>query len=153
MPEKLCQCCGSAFDPRPQVPNQNYCSKPECQRDRRNRWGQQKMQNDPDYRDNLRRAQRAWHDRNPDYWRAYRNRPPSPESDLSRLETQVITQGDIASPANIDASTGTTKALSGLYWVETLPQQGPGNKGALIIKISPACSDCSCKKDACKYRT
>jgi hypothetical protein len=40
--------------------------------ERRKRWRQKKMGADPDYRLNQSRAQRAWLDRNPDYWRNYR---------------------------------------------------------------------------------
>lgn len=38
MTTKICACCGQAFEPRPQVPNQSYCSSPTCQRARRQRW-------------------------------------------------------------------------------------------------------------------
>jgi hypothetical protein len=73
MPTKNCACCGEPFTPRPQVPDQAYCSAPACQRERRRRWQSVKMQTDPDYRDNQSRSQRAWLDRNPDYWRTYRS--------------------------------------------------------------------------------
>lgn len=73
MPTKNCACCGEPFTPRPQVPDQAYCSAPACQRERRLRWQSVKMQTDPDYRDNQSRSQRAWLDRNPDYWRTYRS--------------------------------------------------------------------------------
>jgi hypothetical protein len=153
MPEKLCQCCGSPFEPRPQVPNQSFCPKPACQLDRRKRWSQQKMQSDPDYRDNQRRVQRAWHERNPDYWREYRNRPPTQQIDQSAVITQMLVPVIPAASANSDASSETSNVLSGLYWIEILPRQGAKNMDALIVEITPACLDCSCKKDACKYRT
>ena len=71
-----CAHCGQAFQPRPQVPNQSYCSSAECQRARKLRWQQDKLRTDPDYRDNQRDAQRAWFDRHPGYWRAYRAANP-----------------------------------------------------------------------------
>ena len=73
MPTKNCACCGEPFTSRPQVPDQAYCSAPVCQRERRLRWQREKMQTDPDYRDNQSPSQRAWLDRNPDYWRTYRS--------------------------------------------------------------------------------
>lgn len=76
MTTKRCACCGKPFQPRPQVPNQAYCSSPECQRARKRHWQQDKLQNDPDYRGNQRDAQRAWQERNPDYWRSYRDTHP-----------------------------------------------------------------------------
>lgn len=42
-----CAHCGQAFQPRPQVPNQTYCSSPDCQGVRKLRWQQDKLRNDP----------------------------------------------------------------------------------------------------------
>ena len=72
MMHRRCACCGRPFEPRPQVPEQAYCSAPDCQRARKRRWQQTRLRSDPDYRHNQRDAQRAWLDRNPDYWRSYR---------------------------------------------------------------------------------
>jgi len=77
MPTKICACCGQSFTPRPQVRDQVFCSAPACQRERRLRWQRDKMQSDPDYRDNQSRSQRAWLDRHPDYWRMYRSQSES----------------------------------------------------------------------------
>lgn len=76
MTKLRCAHCGIRFTPAPQVPNQAYCSKPVCQKERRRQWQKSKLQSDPDYRDNQSRAQKAWTDRNPEYWRNHRlNRP------------------------------------------------------------------------------
>jgi len=72
MESKTCAACGQTFQPHHKVPNQTYCSSPACQKARRQNWQRDKQQSDPDYRDNQRRVQRAWIDRNPDYWREYR---------------------------------------------------------------------------------
>lgn len=72
MTKLRCVYCGTGFTPVPQVPNQAYCSKPDCQKERRRQWQKNKLQSDPDYRDNQSRAQKAWTDKNPDYWRKYR---------------------------------------------------------------------------------
>ena len=72
MVTKYCPNCRKLFIARPQSPNQEFCSNGLCQKERRKRWRQKKMSADPDYRLNQSRAQRAWLDRNPDYWREYR---------------------------------------------------------------------------------
>lgn len=72
MMTKRCECCGQPFEPRPQVPDQAYCSSPNCQRARKRQWQRQKLGSDPDYRSNQRAAQRAWTLRNQDYWRTAR---------------------------------------------------------------------------------
>jgi len=71
-----CACCGRPFEPRPQVPDQAYCSAPDCQRARKRQWQRAKIQSDPDYRINQRAAQQAWSQRNQDYWRNYRDDRP-----------------------------------------------------------------------------
>ena len=72
MTKLRCAHCGSRFTPAPQVPKQTYCSKTACQKARRRQWQKNKLQSDPDYRDNQARAQKAWAIRNPDYWRLHR---------------------------------------------------------------------------------
>ena len=52
METKTCNACGHTFTPRPQNPNQTYCTDPACQRERRRRWQQKKRRDDADYRDN-----------------------------------------------------------------------------------------------------
>ncbi|HQZ03714.1 MAG TPA: hypothetical protein PKW99_13785 [Thauera sp.] len=92
------------------------------------------MQTDPDYRDNQSRSQRAWLDRNPDYWRTYRS------------------QTDKSSPAPVATVVTKGTPLSGLYWIKF--QQEPSAKSDVwIAEITPARVDCPCKKDACKERT
>lgn len=63
--------CAAPFVPRPQVPQQSYCSTPYCHRERRRKRQRLKLQTDPDYQENQAQAQRAWIQRNPDYWRGY----------------------------------------------------------------------------------
>jgi len=72
MMTKCCACCGQPFEPRPQVPDQAFCSSPDCQRARKRQWQREKLKTDPDYRINQQDAQRAWTQRNQDYWRARR---------------------------------------------------------------------------------
>ena len=73
---KRCAHCGQPFEPRPQVPDQAYCSAPDCQRARKRQWQRSKLQSDPDYRINQRAAQQAWSQRNQDYWHNYRDDRP-----------------------------------------------------------------------------
>jgi len=72
-----CRCCGKAFRPRPQVPNQQYCSERACQNARKRAWQKDKRDRDSDYRENQRSAQKRWAVRNPDYWRRWRESHPA----------------------------------------------------------------------------
>lgn len=69
---RKCIHCGHDFEPLPHVPRQAFCSHPACQRARKREWQQDKLHTDPDYRQNQRAAQRAWQERNRDYWQEYR---------------------------------------------------------------------------------
>jgi hypothetical protein len=64
------------FAPKARVPDQSFCEDERCQRERRRRWQKKKRRGDADYRDNERRAQRHWAERNPEYWREYRREHP-----------------------------------------------------------------------------
>ena len=90
MDTRICACCGQPFVPCRQVPNQTYYSESGCQRERRLRWQRNKMQTDPAYRDNQARSQRAWMERNPDYWRKYRgNHAGNANADPSHISADI----------------------------------------------------------------
>ena len=72
MEKRECLACGESFDPCRTVKEQKYCSKPECQRERKRRWQRAKLADDPAYRENRRNSQKQWRESNPDYWRKYR---------------------------------------------------------------------------------
>lgn len=116
MAELTCASCGRAFLARTQSPKQTYCSEPECQRERRRRWNRAKLKSDPDYRANQAAAHRAWHDRNPDYWKTYRGR-----------KTANAPSG-VAAPAvaTSDASFFGADPEAGICWMEV---RTPGPDG------------------------
>ena len=74
---RRCLACGRLFVPCPQVKEQAYCSKPECQRERKRRWHKKKMADDPDYRQNRRDTQWRWRQAHRDYWQRYRKSHPA----------------------------------------------------------------------------
>lgn len=152
MTTKICACCGQAFEPRPQVPNQSYCSAPSCQRARRRHWQRDKMQSDPDYRENQLRSQRAWLERHPEYWRNYRD--VNPEY-VTRNRLRQHSRGELRDELNLakmDAS-AISDLRPGLYWIALVPSASTTLDGSLIVEITPVCADYLCNKDACKDRT
>lgn len=152
MTTKICVCCGHSFEPRPQVPNQSYCSSPVCQRARRQRWQRDKLQTDPDYRENQQRSQRAWFERHPEYWRHYRDiNPEYVEHNRARqrIRDQPRQEADLA---KMDAS-ASLGLLPGLYLISLVQGMIADLDGGVIVEITPVCAECLCKKDACKDRT
>jgi hypothetical protein len=158
MPSKFCACCGLPFQPLPQVPDQTYCSKHACQRARKQRWNHQKLENDPDYRDNKQRSQRDWMDRNSGYWRQYRaDNPDYTDRNRSRQRAKTAPSKPTIL-AKKDESNGPQTFKAGVYRITPIQRADRENDGTWTVELSPIClnSDCTknaCKVDACKDRT
>jgi len=117
-----CAACGELFTPRRNVPDRKYCSKPECQRERRRRWQRQKLKEDLDYRANQAAAQRRWRERHRDYWRRYRRTHPAyternrdQQRQRNARRKQVATGPSPPAIAKMDAYKGQTIVASGTY--------------------------------------
>ncbi len=137
METRVCLACGKLFLPRPQNPWQAYCSKKACQRERRRLWQQAKRSSDQDYRDNQKHAQRAWRDRNPDYWREYRRLHPQ-YAQVNRTRQLVRNYKSRAGLiAKMDASNPVFTALTGLYKLIVLPTPLIAKKNAWMVFLSP----------------
>lgn len=153
MEPKICPCCGEVFQPRPQVQNQTYCSAPACQRERRQAWQRKKLQDDRFYRENQQDAQRAWRQRNPEYSRNYRA-TNNQYANRNRAQQRATPNGtqelDIA---KMDMSIWANGIPAGIYRIRPVRNSEIANMDAWIVEISPVCSDCPCKTDACKDRT
>ncbi len=148
MPQ-CCACCGEPFEPRPQVPDQAYCSAPDCQRARKRQWQRAKLQSDPDYRVNQRAAQQAWSDRNKDYWRDYRDASPEYESrnreqQRSRDREKDKDQGRYANLAKMDVC----ELPTGLYRIKRHPSFPRENGDSCVVEITPVAVPCPRKMDA-----
>jgi hypothetical protein len=116
---KRCAACRITFKPHPQIPNQAFCSAPDCQRERRRRWQRDKIASDPDHRANQARAQKAWSQRNRDYWSAYRETHPNYEESNRQKQRDRnaarLRKAMVAVIANTDVPTKETSFPSGLY--------------------------------------
>ncbi len=86
MARKRCKSCRCLFTLAARNPDQKYCSKLDCQRERNRRWQKKKMLEDEAYRLNQKDAQRRWSDKTPDYWKNYREN--NPDYTLTNREKQ-----------------------------------------------------------------
>ncbi|HJW53983.1 MAG TPA: hypothetical protein VJ577_01795 [Burkholderiaceae bacterium] len=133
---KRCAACGHSFRPHPRVSNQAYCSAPECQRERRRRWQRDKMQSDPDYRDNQARAQQAWGERNPEYWRRYRETHPEyVERNRAQQRQRNVDRTEVGI-AKMDASGSLLLVPSGIYELRLVDASGVAKMDALRVTIT-----------------
>ena len=71
-----CHCCRRIKPLNPRARNQRYCGARPCQQTRKNKWQRNKQQVDSDHKVNKEESQRAWRQRNPDYWKLYREKNP-----------------------------------------------------------------------------
>lgn len=76
MNERRCRNCQQAFEPAPYHPQQQVCSRPACQRQRRRDYHRQKIASDPIYRQVCRESPRKWRQAHPGYWKQYRQTHP-----------------------------------------------------------------------------
>ena len=143
-----CACCGEPFLPRPQVPDQAYCSAPDCQRARKRQWQRAKLQSDPDYRINQRAAQQAWSQRNADYWRNYRDaRPDHAQRNRERQRSRDARARDRAREADL-AKMDVCILPTGLYRITQHPAFPRQNGDAWVVEITPVAVTCPRKMDA-----
>lgn len=122
MLSRTCAHCFKQFQIRPQVPQQTFCSAKECQRFRRSQWLKQRLRDDPDYRDNRARSQRAWLDRNPDYWKKYR-------------EARSLNGTPPGTPPEVDAPM--RDLMRGLYLLRIVGLPKPAKTDAWIVELRP----------------
>jgi hypothetical protein len=139
---RRCAACGTAFRPRAQVPQQRYCGLASCQRERRRRWQQIKLQSDADYRANQAQAQRAWAAGRGDYWREYRAKHPD-YTDRNRLEQRRRDRHRrTARLAKMDASPSIHSVPSGTYRLVPEAEGDLAKKDAWTVRLTVISMDC-----------
>lgn len=136
MENKPCAACGQLFQPRPQIPQQSYCSAPDCQRERRKQWQLLKLQTDRDYQDNQARAQQAWTQRNPDYWREYRESHPEYVERNRALQQGRNTKAMVGPIAKMDVSNTVIPLPSGIYHLSLVTDVGIAKMDVWTVEIT-----------------
>lgn len=139
---KHCKACGRLFRPHPQVPDQTYCSAPECQRERRRRWQQHKRLEDQQYRENDADHHKAWAAANAGYWKRYRDSHPDYADRNRSLQQDRNRRQAEAGIANEDASTPVSSFQSGRYRLVLVTAAGIANEDAWIVEITVISSVC-----------
>lgn len=150
---RQCAACGQNFNPLPQVPEQTYCSDPECQRERRRRWQREKQRTDPDYRDNQLRSQKKWAQDHPNYWQQYRKKNPCyVERNRKRQHARNENQR-LAKIAKMDASAIPLPPPTGRYRLIPVSHDEVAKKDEWIVEITVLSSPFRLVRDDCKDMT
>jgi hypothetical protein len=114
----------------PRIKDQEFCGKPACQRARKTDWERRKIKTDEDYRANREESQRAWIDKHPGYYKAYRKRNPKKVT-RNRIRQKIRNRkrakrlrrivGEQAAPdqkiAKMDTLEPTKDKLLGTFWL------------------------------------
>lgn len=133
-----CACCGKTFEPRPQVPDQTFCSAPDCQRARKRQWQKEKLRTDSDYQANQRAAQRAWSARNGGYWRDWRQaQQVSAEQGHTDFDWSEAPRGTPSAVAAGLAKMDVSASPRDLYWIILRPDLPGASDGSWIAEITP----------------
>lgn len=83
-----CIHCGTLFTPAFRHPHQTCCGKKKCVLAGRAKLQKEKMDNDPDYRENQKLSNQKWLRKRPDYFKKYRTR--NPDSTMKNRMMQQI---------------------------------------------------------------
>lgn len=133
---KRCLACAVAFETSTRVPSQNYCNRPECQKERRRIWQKQKREADDDYLANQLQCQRRWRDSHGDYWQKYRaDNPGYVERNRQQQRARnARRRGSVV--AKMDASAPISPIASGTYRLSLAEQGEIAKMDAWIVKIT-----------------
>jgi hypothetical protein len=154
MESRRCTCCGHAFRPRAQSPQQRFCSASACQRERRRRWQQAKRASDPDYRDNQARAQRAWATSHRDYWAEYRRRNPAyRDRNRDAARQRQRERRHARRFAKMDASRREEAVPSGTYRLVPATSAAFAKMDAWTVEIMVLSRASTAPLEVCKERT
>lgn len=142
MENKQCVACSQPFQPRPQVPRQSCCSAPDCQRERRRQWQRLKLQMDPDYQNEQSRAQQPWCQRNPNYWREYREAAPQYVERNRALQQGRNAKASVPSIAKMNLSIPQIPLPSGIYRLNLVNGSGIAKMDSWTVEITVHASKC-----------
>jgi len=146
-----CQSCNRRFSPLPHIKNQQFCSRKQCQAERRRGWRRLKLATDEDYKNDQQAAQRRWLDTRPDYYLIYRaahpdytegNRTQQRERNRRRRHGgQRPAESPGGMIAKSDAYRAKNHLISGLYHLCVVCDPVIAKSDALIVRLQ-AISSC-----------
>jgi len=140
METRCCSCCKKAFHPRAQCPNQKYCSKRACQRERKRVWQRNKLKSDPAYRENQRDSQQRWRAAHSFYHHDYRLKHPDY---VARNREQQRRRDQASRLAKMDASMGESSIPSGRYKLTPVHTSDLAKMDAWMVNISVVSTGCA----------
>ncbi|MBT6337662.1 MAG: hypothetical protein HOJ48_00025 [Desulfobacula sp.] len=144
MEKRPCKNCRRLIEISPQRPNQLFCNRKICQRVRKNNWQKKKIVSDEAYRQNQDDAQKRWLDKNPDYYKNYRENHPEyteknrqKQQERNRNKRVMCHQKSIFSEiAKMDVSRTKNPIMSGMYELSSAQDPSIAKMDVLIVDLS-----------------
>jgi hypothetical protein len=108
----------------------------DCQKERKRLWQLRKRHEDPDYKDNQNRAQHAWSEANPLYWREYRDAHPGYEQKNRSQQTErnARAEGNLKTDVELPATQLLPK--DGLYVLIDESSDDVAKKDAWLVRLT-----------------
>lgn len=134
-----CPCCDTFFVPRNKL--QIFCSRPGCQRARKNLWQKHKLATDPEYKKDQHLAQQKWLFNNLGYWKNYRRENPEKvyrNRSLQKIRNHKAQTGKTIGIAKMDARKPHNQGLIGQFWL--VPAIAKMDPVKIFILTAPGCS-------------
>lgn len=131
MTTRRCKACGNGFTPWPQVKNQQFCSNPACQNERRRRKQATRRQKSQTMRESDAVYFKDWSAKNPGYWKKYRAGHSS-YAERNRMLQQTRNQARIAK----DTLLSPIALPSGLYRLIPISQDMIANDASWLVEIT-----------------
>lgn len=135
MSKKACAACGKLFVPRPQIPNQRFCSDHECQCERRRRTQAERRASKPEARVSDAQYRRDWRIKNPDYWKRYRATHPE-YAERNRIQPRQRNKARKNSHIANEAVWPAHPFIGELYRLSPVTRRKIANEAAWIVEIS-----------------
>jgi hypothetical protein len=160
--KKHCKHCGAGFLVK-RNPKQHYCTKPDCQRARKNHWRCDKRHHDSDYITNQNSANRRWQASHPDYWKQYRSSHPGYvqrnreqqriRDGTAKNHIQRLANMEAKHLAKSDALNEKKPVPSGAYWLIPRIDNHLAKSDALPVEISLITTGYTVFDESCKETT
>lgn len=128
---RQCKACGNPFTPWPQTKNQQFCSNPGCQNERRRRKQAKRRRESPTMRESDALYFKDWSAKNPGYWQKYRAEHAT-YAERNRTQQQTRNQGRIAK----DAPLPPNPLPSGLYRLIPVTPEMIAKDAAWLVEIT-----------------
>ena len=86
---RQCHVCNQSFTPLPQHPQQKFCPNITCKKAGKSLWQRNRMQTDPEYKENQALINKTWYTKNLNYKKNYRENKKKLAENIELFKQQL----------------------------------------------------------------